>query len=555
MEGPGVASENPFPDVAYPTPPSWLAGTVGVDDLVNAFHMLIFARASIGFALVDRGLRYVQVNARMADLNETEVAQHLGRTVEDVVGRDIWELYRPHFERAIEGEPVIDFRLSAPLLRSPELHRHLVLSLYPIVAHEQVTGVGMIVLDVTEQSETVGQLNRSYARERLINQIGQAIRASTNATDIQEAAAQFLGKALYADRCYYCSYGVVRDEMVIEWDYRRPGLSPVAGRFILSDFRRVMDQIFARGTAIIHNVRIELDPETADALLASNLAALIAVPFYAGGNIVAALFVGMAEPREWRPDEIDLAERVATMTRSAIEGVRRSQHHRRVADELQDALQPSVPDRICGLSVASYMRAALDEAAIGGDFCDVFALEPDLCVLIVGDVSGKGLSAAGQLATVRNMLRALLYEFRSPVRAVNSLNTFLVNYELLLGFVTAFIGLYDARSGLLRYVSCGHEPALIRRFGGSDVEQLHSSGPPLGAAPDAPFAERDAFLLAGDTLMVYTDGLSEAGPSRQRLIGTDGLIRVLARLQDDLHVGAVAERILTEVGSYARGVF
>ena len=100
---------------------------------------------------------------------------------------------------------------------------------------------------------------------------------------------------------------------------------------------------------------------------------------------------------------------MAALTRSASEAARVQQRERNIATQLQQALQPAVPETIAGLSLAHYYEAALDEAGVGGDFYDVYAVDKGCTALIVGDLSGKGLAAASQVATVRNMLRAVLY--------------------------------------------------------------------------------------------------------------------------------------------------
>ena len=179
------------------------------------------------------------------------------------------------------------------------------------------------------------------------------------------------------------------------------------------------------------------------------------------------------------------------------------------------------------LRVAAYTRPALDEAAVGGDFFDVFALDKELYALVIGDVSGKGLAAAAQLAAVRNMLRGVLFQYRNAAAAVTSLNTVMTAHDLLAGFVTLFVGLYDAHTGQITYASCGHEPGLLHHAGLGLVERLEPTGLPLGVAENADYEEQTVTLLAGDMLLLYTDGLSEAGPNRLELLGTEGMIRLL----------------------------
>ena len=145
------------------------------------------------------------------------------------------------------------------------------------------------------------------------------------------------------------------------------------------------------------------------------------------------------------------------------ERARLIERERNISQRLQSALQPDLPGTVAGMALAKYYKAALAEAGVGGDFFDVFAVEKGRSVLIVGDLSGKGLAAAAQVATVRNMLRAFVYSKPSLAEAVTALNAVLSENNLLTGFTTLFVGIYDAGARTLQYVNCGQEPALLRR--------------------------------------------------------------------------------------------
>jgi len=227
---------------------------------------------------------------------------------------------------------------------------------------------------------------------------------------------------------------------------------------------------------------------------------------------------------------------------------------RNIAAQLQDALQPPLPEWVPGLEIASFTRPALSEAEIGGDFFDIFPLDKGLYAVIIGDVSGKGLAAAAQLALIRNSLRTTLYLSQRPAPAAANLNAIVTAHELLVGFVTAFVGVYDAGTGEITYASCGHEPGLVRRLDGR-IEELETTGPPLGVDQAAVYSENTLMLGSGDLLLLYTDGLSEAGPDRLHLLGTSGLSRLLAALPQTAAVQAQAEALVQSVSDYAGGLF
>ncbi len=228
---------------------------------------------------------------------------------------------------------------------------------------------------------------------------------------------------------------------------------------------------------------------------------------------------------------------------------------RNIAAQLQDALQPPLPASVPGLEVGSFTRPALQEAQVGGDFFDIFPLDKELHAIVLGDVSGKGLAAAAQLALIRNSLRTTLYLSQRPAQAAASLNAIVTAHDLLVGFVTAFVGVYDAATGQITYASCGHEPGLLRRAGGSAIEELQTTGPPLGVDQNALYSDQSLTLALGDTLLLYTDGLSEAGPTRRDLLGTQGLTRHFAALPQAASAQSQAETLVRLAGDYANGRF
>lgn len=222
-----------------------------------------------------------------------------------------------------------------------------------------------------------------------------------------------------------------------------------------------------------------------------------------------------------------------------------------IAATLQEALQPAAPTELPGVEVAAFYQPALDEASIGGDFYDVFSLDKSVYAFVVGDVSGKGLSAAAQVATVRNMLRCVLYQNREVGYSVTALNAVLTEHDLLAGFVTVFAGIFNAGERKLTYVSCGHEPALLRRQANNAIEELPAAGLPLGASGDYHYQQHEIALLAGDTLVIYTDGLSEAGPDRLQLLGAEGMAQILAGTGPNLSADAIKHEIVEGVQAFA----
>ncbi len=229
--------------------------------------------------------------------------------------------------------------------------------------------------------------------------------------------------------------------------------------------------------------------------------------------------------------------------RRAMEAERErlAERERNISRQLQAALTPALPGRIPGLALAKYYEAALEEAGVGGDFYDMFPVDKGCTALVVGDLSGKGLAAASQVATVRNMLRFALYRARTLVGALQTLNPLLAEQGLLSGFATLFVGTYDGGAGTLTYANCGQEPALVRRAGTGLVEHLVPTGPVLGSFEEGVFEQQTVTLSPGDALAIFTDGLTEVGRSRTAMLNIEGMADLLAQAAvPDEVVGAEA---------------
>ena len=411
------------------------------------------------------------------------------------------------------------------------------------------------VRDITAQKQTEAALETAYKREKLLNEIGQAIRTTLDPREVQTAAALALGQALLADRCYFAQIDFAAQRMWIAEDWRRDDLFSISGDYPLADLGVDFRDIFSRDrTLIVPDTRTYPWSETAVAVMDEHeLRSLINVPFFDDGNLVALLGVAMAnKPHEWTDAEIGLTEAVAMQTRTAVEAVRVSRREHNIAVALQQTLQPSLPARTPGLQVADYYRAALAEAEIGGDFCDFFTPEDGRHILVIGDVSGKGLAAAAQVAAVRNMLRCVIYQGMSLPAAVTELNRILATQDLLTGFVTVCVAQYSPAGREFTYVSCGHEPILLRHAATGHVEMLEATGAPLGVANNSTYTDASRRLQAGDALLFYTDGLSESGPSRQNMLGADGLADLLRA--HPLHEDALGlcQRVIAGVEKHAQ---
>ncbi|MES2462576.1 MAG: SpoIIE family protein phosphatase [Armatimonadota bacterium] len=225
----------------------------------------------------------------------------------------------------------------------------------------------------------------------------------------------------------------------------------------------------------------------------------------------------------------------------------------KIAERLQEALYPRLTAPVPGLMLREYYQPALQEATIGGDFFDVYPLDADHYALVVADLSGKGLAAAAQVATIRHMLRTLLYDRRNtPARAVTLLNSLIVQHDLIEGFATLFAAVYSVNAKTITYASCGQEPALLRRKKEGSILELGPTGPVLGGFPEAVFTEHTVPLASGDVIAIFTDGLTEAGINRKDLLGISGVTAVFGQCAEAGTTAAeITEQLIAGVKAIA----
>ena len=177
--------------------------------------------------------------------------------------------------------------------------------------------------------------------------------------------------------------------------------------------------------------------------------------------------------------------------------------------QLQRALLPAKLPEIPGVGIAvSYETAA----RAGGDYYDFFDLGDGRWGVIVGDVSGHGAPAAVVMAMTRTLLHAHSLTDVAPEDVLAMTNRYLAQHnERYEGtFVTAFYAIFDPRDGSVQYASAGHNPPLLMRLDGTVLQLDQAQSLPLGVVSDWPKAQASVCLRRGDSLMLYTDGITEA---------------------------------------------
>ncbi len=272
------------------------------------------------------------------------------------------------------------------------------------------------------------------------------------------------------------------------------------------------------------------DNKHLELLSAIGATAVILVPMIgAAGTIGAITLVSSGEDRKLSPDDLPLAERLARRAGTAVENARLYTERTRIAHTLQKALLPESLPEIPGAEVAARYCAAGELNEVGGDFYDVFEQGPNRWMLVIGDVCGKGPRAAGVTALARHTLRAAAMSEQSPAEMLATLHLALrrqpVGADLCTVCLVTMEHVMDRAR--LTVALAGHPPPLLIGADG-EVSLVGEHGTLLGVLDPIDVGLTRVELEPGDTLLLYTDGLPDAGVAGGQL-GEAGMIELSRR--------------------------
>jgi PAS domain S-box-containing protein len=285
------------------------------------------------------------------------------------------------------------------------------------------------------------------------------------------------------------------------------------------------------------------DPEQLELIREIGLRSALVVPMIAREQTIGALtFVNGRSGRLFTQDDLPMAQELARRCAMAIDNSRVYGERDYIARTLQASLLPIELPLIPGLETAARFRAAGDGNEVGGDFYDLFATGGHGWSVVVGDVCGKGADAAAVTALARYTLRAAAMTERLPSRVLGLLNDALLRQPGERTFCTVAYAYLEALDdgARLGFASGGHPlPLVLRRNG--DVQWLGTHGMLLGALTDPALEDRSVALGAGDAVVFYTDGVTEAG-SPHNPLGEERLAEIVAECAG-MNADAIAGRV------------
>jgi PAS domain S-box-containing protein len=268
--------------------------------------------------------------------------------------------------------------------------------------------------------------------------------------------------------------------------------------------------------------------------------AAAALPLRSGATVVGVIGMSFGTPRTFAAGEREFVARLVAQAAPALERAATADERRRIADTLQRSLLPAALPALPGLAVAARYLPGARGAQTGGDWYDVVPLAHGRVALVVGDVVGRGAGAAAVMGQLRSALSAYLLEGHGPLRAVELLDVFAARLPAAVGSTVACLVL-DPASGGLEWARAGHPDPLVTGPGGARFLD-GASGTVLGVRGRPPFRRGTGRLVAGDSVVLYTDGLVE----RRTEVVDVGLerLRAAGAAAHDHRPGALADRLL-----------
>lgn len=221
-----------------------------------------------------------------------------------------------------------------------------------------------------------------------------------------------------------------------------------------------------------------------------------------------------------------------------------------VARQIQRTMVPSAPPRVAGWDFAAAYHPAHE---VGGDFYDFMhhGMDDDHLGVAIADVTGKGVPAGLMMGYSRAALRAGAFFAEDPAQVMDRSNRLIIQEHHAGLFVSAFYADIDLRSGQVNFASAGHDPPLWVKRGGTPIVDLQTPGVWLGGYHDTGIETRSIDLEPGDTLILYTDGVTEARDEDRQLFGEQRLRSVASAAgAGDRNAKSVLESVLLAVAEF-----
>lgn len=383
----------------------------------------------------------------------------------------------------------------------------------------------------------------AYSAEQVLSELSDEARNFTETEPLLETITHRIGETLHVERiAVFLRTG---DTFRLQLSTGMP-IHPNGAQVLSLPAASTTITTLARAKAPANVYRDDpsswlVDATDAERTALADLSTELLVPLPGRNRLIGVMALGPKRSEEpYSRTDRQLLQTVASQTGLALENAELlenltseiSQRERvsreiEIAREVQQRLFPQTYPTIAGVDLAGYCRPA---HAVGGDYYDFFTLNsPDPAelprlALAIGDISGKGISAALLMASLRASLRGIaMLQTGDLATLMRHVNRLVYEASASNRYATFFYAEYDPATRLLTYVNAGHNPPVILRRHGSDFQPipLEATGMVVGLLPDAEYEQATLPLHPGDVLLAFTDGISEAMTAQEEEWGEE----------------------------------
>jgi len=417
------------------------------------------------------------------------------------------------------------------------------------------SGLLEAIEDARTQSDETSRVAQQSDLLALISKISVALLDTATLNETLDQIVSMVFQAVPADR----SMIMMRDEKSPDLKVAVARLRDRAGEVgEIRISRSVIDEVVTNGKSVLTS-DAQADPRfMGGTVMLQGVRSVLAVPLGVGEKVFGIVYADspLAEGR-FTEDHLKVLTTLASVAAIRVQNARlmeqqmervRLERELQVASEIQQRFQPASAPIVAGYELQGISFPCYE---IGGDYYDFIQRDDGTLIVALGDVSGKGPSAALLMSSLHAAVHAHSDAHNSLTKTIGAVNRYLVDSTPANRFVTLFYAVLDPKEGSLAFLNAGHNPPLIVHAGGT-MEQLAAGGLPLGIMANADFREGKTKLHPGDVLVIYSDGVSEAVNPKGEEFGPTRLYETVAKNLDASAAG-IRDRIESALTKFCQG--
>jgi sigma-B regulation protein RsbU (phosphoserine phosphatase) len=284
---------------------------------------------------------------------------------------------------------------------------------------------------------------------------------------------------------------------------------------------------------------------------------VLAMPLNGSDGKVIGALQALNKPGGFSQEDVDLLGLAAAYSASALESqwlraeaeaARLVLRELEIARTVQERLFPQDPPKLAGLDYAATCRPA---KTVGGDYYDFIGMPDEGLFFTLGDISGKGIAAAVLMASIQASIRSqVLTPPESFSELMGKFNRAVYSFSMQQKYSTLFCGMLDGATRRFRYANAGQASPMLLRAATGEIERLTRGGPPVGLLTFSMYEDGETVLQPGDTMLCYSDGISEATNEKGEMWDEETVEQIL-KGSKDLPARELIERLIAAADEFA----